>query len=85
MINWIVRAKNPAFWLALVPAVLLLIQVCAAPFGYQWDFTVLNQQLVAIINAAFGVLSILGIVVDMTTNGFSDSARAMEYSEPKKD
>lgn len=85
MINWIVRAKNPAFWLALVPAVLLLIQVCAAPFGYQWDFTVLNQQLVAIINAAFGVLSILGIVVDMTTDGFGDSARAMGYSEPKKD
>lgn len=85
MINWLVRAKNPAFWLALIPAVLLLIQVCAAPFGYQWDFTVLNQQLAAIVNAVFGVLSILGIVVDMTTNGISDSVKAMEYVEPWKE
>ena len=34
-INWIVRIKNKAFWLALIPAVLLLIQVIAAPFGYE--------------------------------------------------
>ena len=26
-INWKVRVKNKAFWLALIPAVLLLIQV----------------------------------------------------------
>ena len=85
MINWLVRVKNPAFWLALIPAVLLLIQVCAAPFGYQFDFTILNQQLAAIVNAIFGLLSILGIVVDMTTNGLSDSKQAMSYTEPKKD
>ena len=85
MINWTVRAKNPAFWLALIPAVLLLIQVCAAPFGYQFDFTILNQQLAAIVNAVFALLSILGIVVDMTTNGVRDSKQAMTYTEPKKD
>ena len=32
-INWIVRIKNKAFWVALIPAVLLLIQVVAAVFG----------------------------------------------------
>ena len=41
-INWIVRIKNKNFWLTLIPAVLLLIQVVLAPFGYQWDFGVLN-------------------------------------------
>ena len=50
-INWIVRIKNKNFWLTLIPAVLLLIQVVLAPFGYQWDFGVLNEQLAAIINA----------------------------------
>lgn len=85
MINWTVRAKNPAFWLTLIPAALLLIQVCAAPFGYQFDFTILNQQLAAIVNAVFAFLSILGIVVDMTTNGIGDSQQAMTYTEPKKD
>lgn len=29
-INWKVRIKNKAFWLALIPAVLLLIQVIAS-------------------------------------------------------
>ena len=32
-INWRVRIKNKAFWLALIPAVLLLVQVVAAVFG----------------------------------------------------
>ena len=58
MINWRVRIKNKAFWLALIPAALLLVQVVLAPFGYQWDYGVLNQQLAAIINALFAVLSI---------------------------
>ena len=85
MINWLVRLKHPTFWLALIPAVLLLVQVVAAPFGYEWDFTMLNQQLAAIVNAAFGVLSILGIVTDLTTAGVSDSKRAMTYTEPYRD
>lgn len=84
-INLKVRAKNPSFWLALVPAVLLLVQVCAAPFGYEWDFTVLNQQLAAIVNAVFGVLAILGVVTDPTTKGICDSEQAMGYDCPKED
>ena len=36
-INWRVRIKNKAFWLALIPAVLLLVQVVAAVFGYTLD------------------------------------------------
>lgn len=84
-INWIVRIKNKAFWLALIPAVLLLIQVIAAPFGYEWDFVVLNEQLTAIINAAFGVLAILGVVTDPTTAGVTDSKQALTYTTPKED
>ena len=84
-INWIVRIKNKAFWLALIPAVLLLIQVIAAPFGYKWDFVVLNEQLAAIINAVFGVLAILGVVTDPTTAGITDSKQALTYTTPKED
>lgn len=84
-INWRVRVKNKSFWLALIPAVLLLVQVCAAPFGYEWDFGVLGQQLTAIVNAAFAVLSILGIATDPTTAGLSDSKQAMTYQTPKED
>lgn len=83
-INWRVRIKNKNFWLALVPAVLLLVQVCAAPFGYEWDFGVLNAQLAAIANALFAVLAILGIVADPTTEGVGDSEQALSYEKPKE-
>ena len=84
-INLLVRFKNKAFWLSLVPALLLVVQTVASLFGYNWDFVVLNQQIAAIINAVFAVLSILGIVVDPTTAGFGDSQRALTYTEPKVD
>lgn len=84
-INWKVRIRNRNFWLALIPALLLLVQVVAAPFGYKWDFGVLNQQLAAIINAVFALLSILGVVNDPTTAGVGDSVRAMSYEEPRKE
>ena len=84
-INLLVRLKNKAFWLSLVPALLLVVQIVASLFGYNWDFVVLNQQITAIINAVFAVLSILGIVVDPTTAGFGDSQRALTYTEPKVD
>lgn len=84
-INWIVRIKNQAFWLTFIPAMLLLIQVVAAPFGYEWDFVVLNEQLTAIVNAVFGVLTIIGVVTDPTTAGVTDSKRALTYTTPKED
>ena len=84
-INLLVRLKNKAFWLSLIPALLLVAQTIASLFGYNWDFVVLNQQITAIINAVFAVLSILGIVVDPTTAGFGDSQRALTYTEPKVD
>ena len=84
-INWKVRVKNKMFWLALVPAVLLVVQVVAAPFGYEFDFVVLNQQLAAIINAIFALLVIICIPVDMTTDGFGDSQQALGYTEPRKE
>ncbi|GAB1375617.1 MULTISPECIES: phage holin [Lactococcus] len=83
-INWEVRLKSKTFWLAAVPAFLLLAQTIGAPFGYKWDFVVLNQQLAAIINAAFGLLAIIGVVVDPTTAGIKDSQRVMEKLEGNK-
>lgn len=84
-INWKVRVLSVNFWLALVPAILLLAQAVAAPLGYKWDFANLGTQLTGIINAAFAVLSILGVVTDPTTAGVADSAQALTYTEPKKE
>lgn len=83
-INWLVRLKNKNFWLTLIPAVLLLIQVVAAVFGYTLDLGDLGNKLLAVVNALFAVLSILGIVTDPTTKGITDSAQAMTYEKPKE-
>ena len=82
MINLKVRLKNKAFWLALIPAVLLLVQVIAGAFGYALDLGDLGNRLLAVVNAVFALLAILGVVVDPTTEGISDSARAMGYITP---
>ena len=83
-INWTVRLKNKTFWLALIPAVLLLVRVVAAVFGYQLDIGDLGNKLLDVVNALFAVLAILGIVTDPTTAGVKDSEQAMTYTEPKK-
>lgn len=83
-INWMVRIKNKAFWIAFIPAILLLIQVIAAVFGYTLDLGDLGNKLLDVVNAAFSLLVILGVVADPTTAGVGDSEQAMTYTEPKK-
>lgn len=84
MINWKVRIRNKNFWLTLIPAVFLLVQVVAAVFGFQIDLGNLGNKLLEVVNALFAVLAILGIVTDPTTAGVKDSEQAMTYTEPKK-
>ena len=83
LINWMVRIKNKAFWMSFIPAVLLLVQVVAATFGFTMDLGNLGNKLLAVVDAAFCVLAILGVVTDPTTVGISDSQRALTYNEPK--
>ena len=83
-INWKVRIKNKNFWLTVIPAALLLVQVVLAVFGVTIDIGDVGNKLIAVVNAAFAVLAILGIVTDPTTANFSDSEQAMTYEEPKK-
>ena len=83
MINWKVRIKNKNFWMTLIPAVLMLVQVVAAVFGFSLDLGDLGNKLLAVVNAVFAILAILGIVTDPTTAGISDSDQALTYEEPK--
>lgn len=83
MINWLVRIRNKNFWVAIVPAVLLLVQAVAALFGAQIDLGDIGNKLLAVVDAVFVVLAILGIVNDPTTEGIDDSRQALTYTEPK--
>ena len=83
-INFLARAKNKLFWMALIPALFLLVQMVAAIFGFNFDLSELQGRVVAAVDALFAVLVILGVVVDPTTEGLGDSAQAMTYTEPKR-
>ena len=83
--NWKVRIKSKTFWLAVIPAVLLLIQAVAAVFGYTLDLGDLGNRLMDVVNTLFAVLTMIGVVTDPTTAGISDSQQALAYTEPKED
>ena len=83
MINWKVRIRNRAFWVALIPAVLLLLEYGAAMFGIQLELGQTGDRMVALVNQLFVVLAILGIVNDPTTAGLGDSENALTYQVPK--
>ena len=84
-INWTVRIKNKAFWVTIIPAVLLLAQQICAMFGVELNIAGVSNQLVSIVGTVFGILTLIGIVNDPTTSGMSDSKQAMTYEAPKKD
>lgn len=84
-INWLARIKNKTFWVTLIPSVLLLVQVVAAVFEIRLDLGDLGNRIIAVVNALFTVLAIMGVVVDPTTSGVSDSSQALTYTAPKKE
>jgi len=84
-INWIVRLKNKNFWLAIIPAIIVLIQQVGNTFGLQVYLGELGNNLLNIVNTVFIILAILGIVNDPTTDGLTDSTQALTYDTPKTD
>ena len=84
-INWSVRLKNKNFWLALVPALALLAQAFANIFNLTLDFGDTVDKILVFINVLFAFLVLVGVVNDPTTAGFSDSERALTYTEPSEE
>jgi len=83
-INWDVRVRNKTFWVTLVPIILLLISNIFELFGWNVDFTEIQEKILNIISVIFLLLGVLGISNDPTTYGISDSEQALKYDEPKK-
>ncbi|WP_298049686.1 phage holin [uncultured Bifidobacterium sp.] len=71
-IDWASRVSNKTFWVAMIPAVILLAQQVAGIFGITLDLGTLQDQLVSLVGTVFAVLAILGIVADPTTPGVRD-------------
>ena len=79
-INWKVRFKQPTFWIATIPVVISFVYSILALFGVVPSITedIVQNAFIAIVM----VLAQFGIVVDPTTKGVGDSARAMSYNKP---
>lgn len=80
-INWKVRLQNKTWLLSMATVVITFVYqvlaLCNVVPPISEDMA--TQALAMVIN----ILVALGIVVDPTTKGVSDSNRAMEYKEPK--
>lgn len=78
-LNLKVRMKNKLFWVSLVSALFLVIgQTPLVEYVPVW----LTEGFVGDIISVF---VILGVIVDPTTAGITDSELAMTYEEPKQD
>lgn len=84
-INWKARFGNEIFVIAFIAAIATLVTAVLAVFGVQVQLDGLVEKLAAVVKAIFAILIMLGVVVDPTTDGASDSIRAMGYDKPWKD
>lgn len=63
------KLKDKTFWIALIPAVLLLIQLVLKLFGVHIVTDELQKNLLEIVNVVFVILVITGVVVEDTSLG----------------
>ena len=82
-INWALRLKNKTTLLALIGIVITAVFQIATLFGLELSVT--QEQIMSIAEVILTLLAGLGVIVDPTTSGVSDSEQALEYDEPKQD
>ncbi|KGR88392.1 phage holin [Lysinibacillus odysseyi] len=81
-INWKVRLQHKQFWVYLIALLIVLANQVAGIFNV--DITIYNDQVTAITETVLSILALLGIIIDPTTAGASDSYQAMRYQKPKE-
>ena len=85
-INFLVRAKNPWFWVGLFSTILAAMGVSPEMFtswAAVWD--AIRSLFSNPFQIGCVVLAVLGVFVDPTTDGIGDSTRAMTYTTPNKE
>lgn len=80
-INWKIRFKNKTWLLTFIAAVLTLVYRALNIAGITPHIA--QEQLVELATMLVGILVLLGVVIDPTTKGGSDSELAMTYKKPR--
>lgn len=89
-INWMVRVKNPSFWIGIV---ISIVAPVLTYFGLTVQdlttWSAIGSLFVDAISNPYVILTILvsvyNTIVDPTTTGVTDSANALTYTEPNSD
>lgn len=81
--NWKVRFKNKIWLSSFIAAIVSFTYTILGMFDIAPEVT--QNLIMSVINGILMILSVAGIIVDPTTQGISDSNRAMTYSEPYRD
>ncbi|WP_160719000.1 phage holin [Bacillus sp. USDA818B3_A] len=88
MINWKVRFKNRKWVIAFISQMMIIAETVLAGLNtmglISFHLTdAIQDSILTIVNSVFILLSMLGIIQDPTTKGYSDSEHALKYKEPK--
>lgn len=82
-INWKLRFQNKASLTAIVMAMIALVYQVLGLCGVTPGIS--ENQIIEVAGMVINLLCLLGIVVDPTTDGVSDSTQALGYDAPKKE
>ena len=82
-INWKLRFQNKTTLTAIILAVVALVYQVLGLCGVVPKIS--QDELTTVIGMVINLMCLLGIVVDPTTDGVSDSARALTYDTPRAD
>ncbi len=79
-INWKVRLQNKTFWVTIIPIVAAIVFTILGFFGVVPKVS--QNEIVNILMLIVELLSVVGVVIDPTTSGASDSDKALTYETP---
>ena len=82
-INWKVRLQNKTWLLAMLAAIVAFVYQLLGLLGVVP--AVSQDQVTQLIGLVINILVALGIVVDPTTTGVTDSTRALHYDKPSEE
>lgn len=82
-VNWKVRFKNKVWLASFISVIVTFVFSMLGLFEIASPVT--ENQVMRVINAVLMFLSLTGVLIDPTTEGISDSERAMGYNEPWND
>ena len=81
MINWKLRWKNKTTLLAITTSMIALVYQVLGLLGIAPSVS--ESEVTQVVGLVINILAMVGIVTDPTTQGVSDSDRALCYDKPQ--